>query len=192
MENIVGEQIAVSPSVRVLIILLVLFERSFSPPPLQPPCSRTYSFSPQADIVVRAAVIGDALSRRKDSETKKPLRILISEVRNRSIHVPSALRLLRLLCAKRCERGPNCFAYNLKTGLSSAEGLTYSQDNSPLPFGLALCATCRKDVGHKFYYYNRVWSGWDDRGRICIHPPRWGSRVVNFARAEDVLTTANG
>ena len=158
-------------------------------PTLQPPCSRTHSFSPQADIIVRAAVIGEALSR-KENEAKKRLRILISEVRNRSIHVPSALRLLRLLCAKRCERGPNCFAYNLKTGLSSAEGLTYSQDNSPLPFGLALCATCRKDVGHKFW--NRVWFSWDDKGRICIHPPRWGSRVVNFARAEDVLTTANG
>ena len=173
-----------------LMILLVLFESSFSPP-LCNLLVHAHIPSLQADIVVRAAVIGDALSSRKDSETKKTLRVLTKKVGNHSIHLPSPLRLLRLLCAKRCERGPNCFEYDLKTELSSAEGVARATYGSAaLPFGLALCTTCRKDVGHNFNYYHQIWRNWDGKDRICTES--WGSRVVNFNRCSDVLTTVKG
>ena len=109
----------------------------------------------------------------------------MNEVRCRSIHVPSPLRLLRLLCAKRCERGANCWEYDLKAQLSGAEGV----NAGVRPYGLALCKTCGKDVGHKFTYWNQPWREWEDKSKICIH--RW-SRVINFARAADILTTPRG
>ena len=138
----------------------------------------------QADIIVRAAVSGDVLSSRSENDEKKTLRVIINDVRNRSIHIPSPLRLLRLLCAKRCERGANCWQYDLKTQLSGTEGVkTHNR-----PYGLALCATCGKDVGHKFRYCEQPWRNWEDKSRICIHG--WG-RVINFAKAADVITTCH-
>ena len=108
----------------------------------------------------------------------------MNEVRSRSIHVPSPLRLLRLLCAKRCERGANCWEYDLKAQLSGAEGV--KADNRP--YGLALCKTCGKDLGQKFRYWEQPWRDWQDKSRICIHG--W-CRVINFARAADVLNTCH-
>ena len=56
------------------------------------------------------------------------------------------------------------------------------------PYGLALCATCGKDVCHKFRYWEQPWRNWEDKSRICIHG--WG-RVINFAKAADVITTCH-
>jgi len=138
----------------------------------------------RADIVIRAAVIGDALSSRGgENDETKTLRVIVDKVRSRSIHVPSALRLLRLLCAKRCERGSNCWGYDLKTKFSSTEGVT----SGSRPFGLALCKSCGKDVGHR--YWDRSWRNWEGNGRICMHG--W-CRFIDFDRAADVLTTPNG
>lgn len=92
----------------------------------------------QNDIVIRATVLEDA---RKYSTTQRSLlSSIVQLVRKRSIHVPSPLRLLKLVNAKHCERGTDCFAFDLKKGAASRKNMSYYQ-----PFGFAICSACAKD-----------------------------------------------
>ena len=141
----------------------------------------TLSF--QADIIIRSALLGDVVSRRKEAEEEKALYVITEAVRNRSIHVPSALRLLRLLCAQRCERGANCWNYDLKSQLASTDGL--ANRNGSRPYGLALCKTCCSDVSHYVYSLPIL------KGEEKIYEYGW-NRLICFAKATDVLNLSNG
>ena len=53
------------------------------------------------------------VSRRRDASNRIVSQIA-EDVRSRALYVPSSLRLLRLLCAQRCEKGENCWGYHLE------------------------------------------------------------------------------
>lgn len=90
-------------------------------------------------LVVRSAVFY-SLRKRKDAHHRKTLSNIMTYLQNRSIHLPSPMRLLRLLNATQCERGDDCWGKNLCTGRPGALDLT-----SPCrPFGLAICEKCIK------------------------------------------------
>lgn len=95
-------------------------------------CSKYLRESLTPEIVVRSAVFGGGKMRDAVGS-------VVQAIKNKSIHVPSTLRLLRLVNAKRCERGDECFAYNLikKKPDSVAK-------SGKRPFGLAICQTCVK------------------------------------------------
>ena len=135
----------------------------------------------QADIVIRSAVHGCA-----GNEILNPARPILTNiiklVRRRAIHVPSALRLLKLANSKRCERGRDCFEYDLKQNLASAEGVSGTHYRA---YGLSLCKTCTKDCSRRSPWQWNRWNSWartDDR--IVVHS--W-SKIINPARALDVV-----
>lgn len=66
------------------------------------------------EIVIRSAVFNNL--RKRDVRNRKIIGSVINYLTNRSIHVPSAHRMLRLLNAKSCERGDQCWGKNLSTG----------------------------------------------------------------------------
>ena len=90
------------------------------------------------ECVIRSAVFHNL--RRRDKGPRKVAAHVLGYVGNRSIHVPSARRLLRLLCAKSCEMGDRCWGRNLDTGRAAA----LPPGNTTRPFGLALCDKCVK------------------------------------------------
>ena len=53
------------------------------------------------------------VSRRRDASHRIVSQIA-EDVRSRALYVPSSLRLLRLLCAQRCEKGEDCWGYHLE------------------------------------------------------------------------------
>jgi len=65
-----------------------------------------------SDMVIRAAVFEKGLPGEMISRTIKSLK-------DKSIYVPSTLRLLRLVNGKRCERLDQCWGYNMTTSTSS-------------------------------------------------------------------------
>mmetsp|Transcript_39506 Transcript_39506/g.95552 ORF Transcript_39506/g.95552 Transcript_39506/m.95552 type:complete len:521 (+) Transcript_39506:81-1643(+) len=103
------------------------------------------------------------------------------EISNRRIRVPSTLRMLRLLNAQSCERGKECFCYNLE-----------NEKSGPLvgdiirPYGLAICPPC-------LHALSSCW-GSDfpsslKSGKICTHG--W-SRVLCYPQFEQVTGDAVG
>jgi hypothetical protein len=58
------------------------------------------------EIVVRSAVFGG-------EKTREVVDDIIDCMQDKAIHVPSTLRLLRLVNGTKCERGDQCFSYNL-------------------------------------------------------------------------------
>jgi len=89
------------------------------------------------ETVIRSAVFSNM--KRKDGGYRKTMAEIMQHVSNRSIHLPSPHRLLRLLNAKSCERGAKCFGKNLNTGKS----MTLS-GNFHRTCGMALCEHCIK------------------------------------------------
>lgn len=136
------------------------------------------------DIVVRATVLED-IPKWSPPPGKLILTRIIELVRKRSIHVPSPLRLLKLINAKRCERGADCFAFDLKTGLASKTDMgTYR------PYGFAICGTCATDCSAKkartWSWYNH-WSRREDK--LAHHA--W-SKVFHPDRGSDLCIGVDG
>ncbi len=90
------------------------------------------------ETVIRSAVFNNI--RKRDKGNRKTMSNIMSYINNRSIHVPSAHRMLRLLNAKSCERGDRCWGKNLNTG----KAMALNRNSSCRPFGLALCEKCVK------------------------------------------------
>lgn len=90
------------------------------------------------ETVIRSAVFNNL--RKRDKGNRKMMSNIMGYVKNRSIHVPSAHRLLRLMNAKACERGERCWGRNLNTG----QAMALNRSSCSRPFGLALCDKCVK------------------------------------------------
>mmetsp|Transcript_16637 Transcript_16637/g.34983 ORF Transcript_16637/g.34983 Transcript_16637/m.34983 type:complete len:626 (-) Transcript_16637:241-2118(-) len=88
--------------------------------------------------VIRSAVFNNL--RKRDKGNRKTMANIMGYINNRSIHVPSAHRMLRLLNAKSCERGDRCWGKNLNTG----KAMALNRNSCNRPFGLALCDKCVK------------------------------------------------
>eukprot|EP00978_Attheya_sp_CCMP212_P018733 scaffold51780_cov50-Attheya_sp.AAC.3 len=90
------------------------------------------------EIVIRSAVFENLGKRDARSQLRPPKVIssLMSQVKQKAIHVPSTLRLLRLLNARRCERGVACWGYDLEQQRSARPTCKSS--------GLSLCHNCIK------------------------------------------------
>jgi hypothetical protein len=71
-------------------------------------------------LVLRSAVFGGV-------KTKSVVKNVVLSIADKSIHVPSTLRLLRLVNGTKCERGDQCFSYNLINKASGViDGKFYS------------------------------------------------------------------
>eukprot|EP00578_Thalassiosira_sp_NH16_P010740 CAMPEP_0181119948 /NCGR_PEP_ID=MMETSP1071-20121207/23879_1 /TAXON_ID=35127 /ORGANISM="Thalassiosira sp., Strain NH16" /LENGTH=588 /DNA_ID=CAMNT_0023204539 /DNA_START=88 /DNA_END=1851 /DNA_ORIENTATION=- len=90
------------------------------------------------ETVIRSAVFNNL--RKRDKGNRKTMSNIIGYINNRSIHIPSAHRMLRLLNAKSCERGDRCWGMNLNTG----KAMSLHCSSTSRPFGLALCDKCVK------------------------------------------------
>ncbi|KAL7555222.1 hypothetical protein ACHAWF_018967 [Thalassiosira exigua] len=90
------------------------------------------------ETVIRSAVFNNL--RKRDKGNRKTMSNIMGYIGNRSIHVPSAHRMLRLLNAKSCERGERCWGRNLNTG----KAMALHRGSTCRPFGLALCDKCVK------------------------------------------------
>lgn len=88
------------------------------------------------ETVIRSAVFNNL--RKRDKNARKTMSSIMSHVTNRSIHIPSAHRMLRLLNAKVCERGDRCWGKNLNTG----KAMPLNHNSTNRPFALALCDKC--------------------------------------------------
>ena len=110
------------------------------------------------EMVIRSAVFSN--TKRKDVGFRKNMASIMRHVSNRSIYLPSPHRMLRVLNAKCCERGENCFGQNLTTGRSKR--LTGSYQPT---CGMALCDDCIKFCTTKIvhnHFANRVDTNNDD------------------------------
>ena len=96
-------------------------------------CSKYLRDSITPEIVIRSAVFAGGTAQ-------KAIANIMQLVENRSIHMPSTHRLLRLVSAKRCERGSDCTAYNL---LAEHSAQLRTHEKVSLSFGLAFCSKCR-------------------------------------------------
>jgi hypothetical protein len=90
------------------------------------------------EVVIRSAVFNNL--RKRDKGNRKIMANIMGYINNRSIHVPSAHRMLRLLNAKSCERGDRCWGKNLNTG----KAMSLNRHSFIRPFGLAICEKCVK------------------------------------------------
>ena len=90
------------------------------------------------ETVIRSAVYHNL--RKRDKNNRKIMTDIMGYVNNRSIYIPSAHRLLRLMNAKSCERGDRCWGKNLNTG----KAMALNRNGCSRPFGLALCDKCVK------------------------------------------------
>ena len=78
---------------------------------------------PRPDIVISAAIYGGGAAattsnnnNRKNTSTydsKAVIESFFKQIQNKSIHIPSTLRLLRVINGVSCERGDDCLSYNL-------------------------------------------------------------------------------
>ena len=90
------------------------------------------------EAVIRSAVFNNL--RKRDKGNRKMISNIMGYINNRSIHIPSAHRMLRLLNAKACERGDRCWGKNLNTG----KAMELNRTSTCRPFGLAICEKCIK------------------------------------------------
>mmetsp|Transcript_22739 Transcript_22739/g.49227 ORF Transcript_22739/g.49227 Transcript_22739/m.49227 type:complete len:626 (-) Transcript_22739:318-2195(-) len=90
------------------------------------------------ETVIRSAVFNNL--RKRDKGNRKTMSNIMGYISNRSIHVPSTHRMLRLLNARSCERGDRCWGKNLNTG----KAMALNRNSTNRPFGLALCDKCVK------------------------------------------------
>ena len=98
------------------------------------------------EAVIRSAVFNNL--RKRDKGNRKMIGTIMGYIKNRSIHIPSPHRMLRLLNAKSCERGDRCWGKNLNTG--KAQRLNCSSYTRP--WGLAICDKCVKFGQQKVPY----------------------------------------
>lgn len=107
------------------------------------------------EIVIQSAVFSNM--KKKDVGYRKTMSEIMTHIANRSIHLPSTQRLLRLLNAKSCERGEKCYGRNLNTGNSMSLSGTHHRAS-----GMALCDSCIKFTTTKIpynHFANQIESG---------------------------------
>lgn len=97
------------------------------------------------EMVIRSAVFSNM--KRKDVGPRKTIAEIMEHITKRAIHLPSPHRLLRLLNAKSCERGEQCYGRNLNTGKSMSLSGTHHRT-----CGMAICDTCVKYCSSKISY----------------------------------------
>jgi len=126
---------AVSPS-----LMLIRFVKLDSPQDLYNLAfsSKFFMSLVTPEVVIRSAVFNNL--RKRDKGNRKIMANIMGYINNRSIHVPSAHRMLRLLNAKSCERGDRCWGKNLNTG----KAMSLNRHSFNRPFGLAICEKCVK------------------------------------------------
>lgn len=126
------------------------------------------AIQPRPDIVVFNAFWDDG-------KIKTILDEIIGYIKEDSIHTPSTMRLMRLFNATRCERGDECFRYNLLTKTSA---LLDKKEKSKRPFGLCICKDCYSSltVGpSSFCHYtkNKYIPGGFRRSGLIDHLPQY-------------------
>ena len=88
------------------------------------------------EVVVKSSVYRGGNSREIMSD-------LVRRIEKRSIFLPSAVRMLRLINGRRCENLSDCWGYNLRTqkhtNLATAHYISR-------PFGLCICKDCVKGL----------------------------------------------
>ena len=137
----------------------------------------------QTDIIIRAAIHENAGNGNKN-QLRYAMERVNGLVNDRAIHVPSPIRLLRLLCAKRCERGSNCWSYDLKTELSSSKNV---ESSCVRPFGFAVCSKCSSDIGVTIRNWWGHWARLEDK----IVKANW-NQLLNPKNAADLITGSSG
>jgi hypothetical protein len=126
------------------------------------------------DIVVKNAYLSDGNPKRIISD-------VVTYIKDETIHVPSAMRLLRLVNATRCERGDECFRYNL---ISDQSALLSKKEQSRRPFGLSLCDSCVKAVSVRQFKLTTSWQAvipdeFDTEGVVMnINSDRYDCRIL--------------
>ena len=96
----------------------------------------------QQQQLLSSGAIGWSGNKKADG-SRKIMTQLADDVRSRAMHVPSPLRLLRLLCAQSCERCEQCWDYNTE---KETAGTRLGVDGAARPFGMALCHKCSNDA----------------------------------------------
>lgn len=131
------------------------------------------------EAVIRSAVFNNL--RKRDKGNRKIMSNIMGYIQTRSIHVPSAHRMLRLLNAKSCERGDRCWGKNLNTG----KAMSLNIHSFSRPFGLAICDKCVKfgttkvpyshfsrfQQGVAFYQWNLLFDPQRDLKTGDVHGP---------------------
>ena len=92
------------------------------------------------EAVIRSAVFNNL--RKRDKGNRKMISNIMGYINNRSIHIPSAHRMLRLLNAKACERGDRCWGKNLNTG----KAMELNRTSTCRPFGLEFAKSASSSV----------------------------------------------
>ena len=114
------------------------------------------------EAIVRASVFNGNKSR-------KVMGTIMEMVKARSIHVPSTERLWRLVRGTRCERGSECYQYNLETKIPAL------MTNIALrPFGMCICQTCARILSAPILPQK----GWGPSRRYLEHFAVKSGRVV--------------
>lgn len=93
-------------------------------------CAKFLRDAVTAEIVIRAAVFQGGVVR-------EVITTIMDSVANKKIHTPSTLRLLRLVNAKRCERGDRCLDYHLETKQTGKV-----DKKGTRPFAMSMCKLC--------------------------------------------------
>ena len=88
-------------------------------------------------LVVASSIFAGGISK----ERMEHIRTLVL---NKSIHIPSTFRLLRLINAKRCERDDKCYGYNRTTQLACENDVTvvHPYRVRGIAYGMHICGNC--------------------------------------------------
>ena len=88
----------------------------------------------------------------------------MDRIKLKAIHVPSVLRLLRLMNANICERGVDCCALDI---IKNKPCKLKNSIFEPLPFGLAICRACKDEMSTSMGRFpgtlTHPFNGWDSR-----------------------------
>ncbi|CAB9497498.1 expressed unknown protein [Seminavis robusta] len=103
-------------------------------------CSKFIRDAITPEVVIRSSVFAGGKSRAVIGD-------VMTLVQMGVIHVPSTFRLLRIVQAKRCERGELCHHYNLVT--RKAESISKTKIR---PLGIALCQDCTFGLTTKCFH----------------------------------------
>ena len=88
------------------------------------------------EVVVKSSVYRGGNSREIMSD-------LVRRIEKRSIFLPSAVRMLRLINGRRCENLSDCWGYNLRTQKHTNLATAHYTSR---PFGLCICKDCVKGL----------------------------------------------
>ena len=113
------------------------------------------------EVVVKSSVY-------RGGNSRDIMRDLVRRIEKRSIVLPSAVRMLRLINGRRCENLSDCWGYNIRTqkytNLATAHYTTR-------PFGLCICKDCAKGLTTSMPYSNFASSNEEVFGLPLVTPP---------------------